>query len=240
MRRRTPFLLLLLLLLGVLLFGCGKSEVRTFSDDDNGMEINVDLGERFELHLESIPIAGFVWVLDETSGYDLVSLSSNTHVPFIESEGRLGGFGDDVMVFEATTAGAGILRLEYLQQRDDPLIPGRIVEYIVQVDGVEFTRDANDPPSTSTAVAAISVTELLALDSGETTVFGSVLVNDRETRLCDALMESFPPQCGSPSVMIANPDVLDLAFEDAQGIRWTASPVEVTGSFDGTSFTVTG
>ena len=57
-------------------------------------------------------------------------------------------------------------------------------------------------------------------------------------RLCDALLESYPPQCGNPSVPIVNPEVLDLEFQNAYGVWWSNYWTEIEGDFDGESFTV--
>jgi hypothetical protein len=46
-------------------------------------------------------------------------------------------------------------------------------------------------------------------------------------------MESFPPQCGSPWVVIANPGSLIDPLESAQGVRWTQGVASIEGYFDG-------
>ena len=98
--------------------------------------------------------------------------------------------------------------------------------------------------STSTSTApppdrAVSVDELIANpEARNETVAGAVLWDQEGTRLCDALMESYPPQCGDPSVVIANPEALDLEFQQAGGIWWNDEWIEIDGHFDGEIFTV--
>jgi len=56
-----------------------------------------------------------------------------------------------------------------------------------------------------------------------------VIVGD-EARLCDALAESFPPQCGGSSIMVEG---LDLSAYDVTvegDVTWTDQPVVVLGS----------
>ena len=65
---------------------------------------------------------------------------------------------------------------------------------------------------------------------------GLLYVDDAGTRLCDALMESYPPQCGWAWVVVANPGDLDVELDEAQGIAWSPSPVVLTGTYDGTRF----
>jgi hypothetical protein len=77
------------------------------------------------------------------------------------------------------------------------------------------------------------------------TVNGAVYVRLDEWMLCNSLDESsYPPGCGPPSLRIANPDALaDVTLVEgvgqAGGLRWTASPVSVTGDVANDTITVT-
>lgn len=79
--------------------------------------------------------------------------------------------------------------------------------------------------------------EVGALFDGEgprnAVVVGFVLWDDSGARLCEVLMESYPPQCGGMSLAIANPDGLDLESEEAQGVRWTPGRAELQVRYDG-------
>jgi hypothetical protein len=95
--------------------------------------------------------------------------------------------------------------------------------------------------STNTTSAQTSTTipviEVGALFDGEgprnAVVVGFVLWDDSGARLCEVLMESYPPQCGGMSLAIANPDGLDLESEEAQGVRWTPGRAELQVRYDG-------
>ena len=64
-------------------------------------------------------------------------------------------------------------------------------------------------------------------------VVGYVLIDSSGARLCGALAESLPPQCG-PTRIIGIDD-LDLEFKEAQGVRWTETHVTLWGHYkDGT------
>ena len=69
----------------------------------------------------------------------------------------------------------------------------------------------------------VSTIDVATLVSGNTVrdvvVEGAVVWDDSGARLCQALMESFPAQCGSPSVPISNPDAVDAAFDESGGRR---------------------
>jgi hypothetical protein len=63
------------------------------------------------------------------------------------------------------------------------------------------------PPASPTGSPAMVTIEALggnpaAFDGQLVTVQGNFLALDGEARLCSALMESFPPQCGGPSIRV--------------------------------------
>lgn len=73
---------------------------------------------------------------------------------------------------------------------------------------------------------------------GEVRTSGLVTVLDDGDgpQLClGAVAESYPPQCGGPAV--ADFDWGDVGSEEAAGVRWGS--YALTGTFDGTTFTVT-
>ncbi len=79
-----------------------------------------------------------------------------------------------------------------------------------------------------------------ALFDGEgarsTRLLGSVLWDNTSARVCSALMESFPPQCGAPWIVIANPEGLRVELSSEQTVKWTDAPVVLDGTFDGSRF----
>ena len=58
-------------------------------------------------------------------------------------------------------------------------------------------------------------------------------------KLCSALLESFPPQCGSPSLVVENAllETFDLRREG--DIAWSDRPVVLTGRLDGETLKIT-
>ena len=77
----------------------------------------------------------------------------------------------------------------------------------------------------------ISIDEALASGSDEMLlVSGNLLALDDEVRLCSALAESFPPQCGGASL-----HVVGLKLEEVDGlitegdVSWTDRPIELLG-----------
>lgn len=98
---------------------------------------------------------------------------------------------------------------------------------------------AVDPASGSGAAADASSGEVpQPVPDGEVRTSGLVMVIDEGDgpELClGAVAESYPPQCGGPA--LADFDWGDAGSEEASGVRWGS--YALTGTFDGTSFTVT-
>ncbi len=97
-------------------------------------------------------------------------------------------------------------------------------------------------PTTSDAGGPITVDQLLARSSDTPiSVQGLLLVDRGSARLCGAILESYPPQCGEPSVELVG---LDLATIDdtttAEGVTWREGAVlSLERTADG-RFTVVG
>ena len=81
----------------------------------------------------------------------------------------------------------------------------------------------------TTASAGTSIDHALA-DDGPAVVNGSLLVSDGQARLCDALAESFPPQCGGASIVVRGLDVDSLDGLSSKGeVTWSDRPIQIEG-----------
>lgn len=98
--------------------------------------------------------------------------------------------------------------------------------------------DSETDTGDGSAIAPIEISELLEASPAEASVIGYVVIDDAGARLCEALAESFPPQCGGASITIANPDALTVALEQEQSTQWTNERVRLDGTFNGAEFTV--
>lgn len=82
--------------------------------------------------------------------------------------------------------------------------------------------------------------ETLDRSGAETVVEGFLLHRDGTTRLCQSLLESYPPQCGDPSVQVDNLALDDVAgLQSADGVTWSDDPVRLTGRLAAGVLTVT-
>jgi len=71
-------------------------------------------------------------------------------------------------------------------------------------------------------------------------VKGFVVVSGGEIRLCDALAESFPPQCGGDSVILDSLDSIDPDGLSSEGdVTWTDAQQTVYGELSDGVFTTT-
>lgn len=71
----------------------------------------------------------------------------------------------------------------------------------------------------------ISVTDALTFLGGEAVLVNGALFIDEEggVRLCEAIAESFPPQCGGARLVVEGLDPRSVQLEDASGVRWAES-----------------
>lgn len=88
-----------------------------------------------------------------------------------------------------------------------------------------------DAPSSASAGPGVSIEEALESTSNEPLlVNGNVLAQGGEVRFCSALAESFPPQCGGPSLRIDGLDLEEVDGLVTEGdVSWTDAPVRLLG-----------
>ena len=98
-----------------------------------------------------------------------------------------------------------------------------------------------DGPSASGMVAEEGLSVGEALDSdveGIIAVRGFFIMDAAEARLCELVLESLPPQCGSPSVVLEGFDPSLEETKTQQGITWTDFPIIIFGELAGGVLTV--
>jgi hypothetical protein len=90
------------------------------------------------------------------------------------------------------------------------------------------------PPAPSPTGPGLTVSEALASDAeGLLLVRGALYARGAEVRLCEALAESYPPQCGVASVPLEGLSVSDVrGVQRAQGVAWTDTEIKVLGELE--------
>ena len=240
MAKMLPVLVLLMMLAA-----CGSDgpDPMIFTDADSGNEISIRSGEEFTLRLESNPSTGYQWVIPTESMPLMLSVIERD---FEGPTGDLiGAPGTQVFTVEADEEGAGVLRLEYTRPWDEQAIPEKVAEYVVRVDEAAWPPTGPDItiPGTTVVTAptngAMDVSRLpdVAVPS-DVMVSGFVLIDADSARLCEVLMESYPPQCGGFSIPITNPDALNVVLEEAGGVQWTQDRFTLSAEYCGTCLTL--
>ena len=112
---------------------CGSDDdsVQVFDENDVGTDVSVEVGEQFEIRLESNATTGYAWQVVEQP--DAVTLVSDEYEA--PNTGLVGAGGVEVFVFEGASAGSGELRLEYVRSFENPPVPAETADYQIQVTG---------------------------------------------------------------------------------------------------------
>lgn len=139
-----------MLALLVMVGSCSAVSDVTLTEADNLSEVGLDIGDALAVRLESNPSTGYSWELADTETEAFLELLS---MEFEEPEDPelVGAPGVDIFDFEAIDEGAGILRLEYVRSFEGPVVPARVIEYIVRVDDAPWPPDPADRPAPSTS-----------------------------------------------------------------------------------------
>jgi hypothetical protein len=89
--------------------------------------------------------------------------------------------------------------------------------------------------------SAITVKQALTAKPGEAVlVRGALIVSGGITRLCYAVLESYPPQCGGPSLVVRELDLNTTAeLRNANGVTWSDREVRLRGTVTNGTLTVT-
>jgi hypothetical protein len=93
------------------------------------------------------------------------------------------------------------------------------------------------PDSGAPGNSAITVKQALTAKPSETVlVRGALIVPGGTTRLCYAILESYPPQCGGPSFLVRGLDLNTVGeLTSANGVTWSDREVRLRGTVtDGT------
>ncbi len=102
--------------------------------------------------------------------------------------------------------------------------------------GDEQTMPTPTPPTGGSDPMVVQTLADRTEPASDLSVVGYVVVRNGG-RLCDVLLESFPPQCGPASVELAGYEDLDVEFTEAQGVRWTENKVAFRGRWKDSVFT---
>lgn len=100
--------------------------------------------------------------------------------------------------------------------------------------------DAGSISSGMVADGGLSVSEAIGYEGSQlVAVHGYVVRTSDAARLCEALAESHPPQCGGASLALANPDATDgLTLVEDGDAQWSPDLVILIGTVTGNELTI--
>ncbi len=150
-RRVTAVVAALLLLVAVVACGDSADEEIVLGEDDIGTAVELETGERARIRLPSNPSTGYRWVIAMESNTAPVLLLDDWHES--ADSDLVGAAGTDVFRIEATSAGPGVLRLEYRRPFEASLPAERVAEFIIIVDGAAWPPEDRPRPGTTSDVA---------------------------------------------------------------------------------------
>jgi hypothetical protein len=86
----------------------------------------------------------------------------------------------------------------------------------------------------------LSVSEAIAYEGSQpVAVHGYVVLTSESAQLCEALAESYPPQCGGANLNLVNPNATDdLPLLEDGNVQWSPDIVILIGTVTGTELTI--
>lgn len=107
-------------------------------------------------------------------------------------------------------------------------------------DPLAPSTDSDGLASGGMVVDALSIADALSYKGSEPiAVAGFVVRTSESSRLCDALAESYPPQCAGKRIEITNPDATDaIQLVEEGNVQWSPERVTVIGTVASEGFTI--
>ena len=106
------------------------------------------------------------------------------------------------------------------------------------------TTTSSTTSTTSTTTGPLpqyTVSELLDLQAKQQVVVtGMVVATPAATLLCEALAESFPPQCAGRWVVVTNPGAIEADLASEGSVMWSDKPLSLTGNLVDGRFVLAG
>ncbi len=104
----------------------------------------------------------------------------------------------------------------------EPGMSTRILLLLVAALALVTAACGDSDDSGDTPAGPLSVEEVVDRSpDGVVTVNGFLIVDESGPRLCAAILESFPPQCGEPALFLVDLDVGSVGeTQSEQGIVW--------------------
>lgn len=125
--------LILLLLTTVYIFsGCNITE-KTYTENNNGDNLNLKINDVIKIRLESNITTGFRWNLSSKTDTNIVSLVSSDYKQ-ASADKKLGAGGYETFAFKATSKGSTTVILTYDKSWEEGVEPLKTFEINIVVE----------------------------------------------------------------------------------------------------------
>lgn len=101
------------MLIAVLLVAACTSQTLTIGEEYRGRNLELERGDKVNLHLQSNPSTGYSWHIERLDTGVLVNESHSYRAPHVEDSGKVGQGGTEIFSFRAVGAGSTKLVMEY-------------------------------------------------------------------------------------------------------------------------------
>jgi len=103
---------------------------------------------------------------------------------------------------------------------------------VALLSACDSSEDEPTSPPSSAMGPGISIADALASDSDQPLlVNGAIVATTTDVRLCEVLLESYPPQCGGDYLIVEGLDLSTIdGLEEASGVSWTDFAFQLLGT----------
>ncbi len=131
--RMLGWLMVGMVTLGMLLFGCAGPLPVKLDESANGTSVSLRAGQTLIIALKSNPTTGYDWQVDQADE-KVVRVVKQDFQPASDPE-RLGAPGQTVVEFQAVSAGTTTLRLIYVRPWEKDVEPQETFQVRITVQG---------------------------------------------------------------------------------------------------------
>ncbi len=122
---------LVLLMLAILLAGCGGGTVKKYTEANSGSTIELKAGDEINIVLESNETTGFVW--SQADGMDTRVIEKVSDQYYASTSNRVGAPGEHTWIFKALQQGETKIKLNLGKPWETDVVPLKALTYTIKV-----------------------------------------------------------------------------------------------------------
>ena len=118
--------LILLMLTSVYIFSGCNIAGKTYTESNNGDNLNLKINDVIKIRLESNATTGYKWNLSEESNSDIIALILSDYTEKENKDNLVGASGFETLTFKAVSRGSATIILTYNRQWEKDVQPEKI------------------------------------------------------------------------------------------------------------------